>query len=340
MRRPKWPLAVSAAVISAICVGLAAAQRPVYAALPALIAERPSDTRLLAQLGDPGTTEAEALGIAQQLWDRRALLDRARLIGIVLDQRQSDQARWLCVDLLSGDPDKSCIAGDVRALLTDVSLDPSVKSRILSQNRFDPADSDLLRGLARCADDSVAFFALKKLSTVDTGTACLIAGETLEDVAATDARLSAAYKTLIRAGAARDDAAMRLRLVRHLGRVLADPETSPALRDSACFALADAAGMDALAMLLGSPGADHALLAGAVDQNAQVIKAALAGDPDEATVALAVRAMEIHPLTDLAGPLQSARRYVTNPELARRLDTALARIGSEGVVSCTKWNED
>lgn len=345
MRSIRWPLAAavaSVAVVGALALGFTASDGRVFAALPTPVPDRPSDAELISALEDPGGLGSpDLLGIAQQLWARRSAMDRSQLTAVLLDPARPRVVRELMVDLLAGDPDRSLIADDMRSLLADESLDQEIRARIISQSRFGAADSGLLSSLAKQGEDRVAFFALKQLSAVDTRTAGAIARETIAAAgAASDERLSAAYKTLIRCGAVKDDAPTRIAFVAHLEDVLNDPDSSTALRTSATFALADVGRIEALRTLLQSPAADRALVAGAIDQNAAVIKAALHPDADEPTIALAVQAMEAHPLKDLAGPLEAVRKNVTSVELTRRLDAVMARIASEGVMSNPKWSQE
>ncbi|TLM78807.1 MAG: hypothetical protein FDZ70_03875 [Actinobacteria bacterium] len=245
------------------------------------------------------------------------------------------------VDLLAALPENSVATDDARALLRDEDLDGSLKARVVADHAFGPQDSALLGDLAVGPDDDLAFHALKKLGEADPAAAGRLALATVARAdAASDMRLSAAYKVLVRSGALDSDRTTKSALLRHLATVLAAPDTSPELCDSAAFALADMRSLDALRILLESGAADAVARAGAVDQNAALIRDALRNDPDAATIELAVTAMELHPVTEIAAPLGAVRERIASPELVQRLDAALARIARDGAPLNPKWTED
>ena len=245
------------------------------------------------------------------------------------------------VDLLAGTPEEAQLTDDARKLLHDSRLNSALKARIIVSYEFAAEDSALLGSLASSPEEPVAFHALKKLSKADPKAARQLALATLsraED--SSDSKLSASYKVLVRSGMLEADRDTRSALLRHLASVLANAKTSPELRDSATFALAEMRSLEAMRILLDSTTLDRAIVVGAIDENALVIQTALEQNPDEPTIELAVAAMEIHPLLDVAEPLRAARSRVKSPALRQRLDAALAHITRNGAPTNRKWTED
>ncbi|MDO8963843.1 MAG: hypothetical protein Q7W30_05040 [Coriobacteriia bacterium] len=279
--------------------------------------------------------------IKERLWQQRGTIQRPDVISAITDDRRSQESRELMVDLLAGDPDEAKSSDDVRALLRDGRLDSALKARLIVSHEFSTEDSALLDSLASGSEEPVAFHALKKLGSADPVAARRVALAALSRAdGCSDSKLSASYKVLVRSGTLESDRATRGTLLRHLTSVLAVDKTSPELRDSATFALADMRSLEALRILLGSAGVDRALIGGAIDQNALLIKTALEQNPDEATIALAITAMELHPVSDIAEPLGAVRSRVKSPALRQRLEAALVHIANEGIPMNPKWTEE
>lgn len=329
-------------ILSVVAVSSAGARISAPAEPPGPSVNGLSNQELIRAFDEASESDPDrAMQLAQQLWQRRRVIDRPDLISVLIDDGRPQETRALMVDLLAGDPDETRLTDDVRDLLSGSSLDSELKARIIVSYRFDRTDSQLLSSLASGSEELVAFHALKKLAKVDSGIAVRLARATLsraED--SSDSKLSAAYKALIRTGALDDDPATRNALLNHLASVLADEGTSPVLRDSATFALADMRSLDAMRILLESSEVDRAIVGGAIDQNALLIKTALERNPDESTIALAVAAMELHPVSDIAEPLQAVRGRVKSQALGRRLEAVLVRIASDGIPINAKWTEE
>jgi hypothetical protein len=245
------------------------------------------------------------------------------------------------VDLLAGTPEEAELTDEVRGLLRDSRLNSGLKARIVVSYEFDHKDSALLGALASGTEEPVAFHALKKLGKADPAAARRFALAALSGAEhSTDSKLSASYKVLVRSGVLETDRETRSALLRHLASVLADAKTSPELCDSATFALAEMRSLDAIRILLDSPKIDRSMVAGAIDENALVIKKALENSPDESTIEMAIAAMEVHPVLDIAEPLRAVRNRVQSPALSRRLEAVLVHITREGVPVNPKWTED
>jgi hypothetical protein len=332
----------AAAVMLAIAASLGMGDKPAHAARPEPSANAPTTRELVEDLDRASASDPDgAMRIAQQLWTRRKEIPRRDLVSMIADTNGSETSRELLVDLLAGPPEEAQVTDDVRGLLRDRRLDSRIRARIVAAYDFGPEDSALLSSLASSPDDAVAFHALEKLGSADPAAARRLALAAIAEPARhSDSRLSASYKVLIRSGTLQSDRGARTALLRHLASVLRDHEQRPELQDSATFALVDLRALDALRTLLETPGTDRILRVGAVDQNAALIKSAVEHDPDEATVELAVTAMELYPVSEIADPLRAARGTVRSPALRKRIDEVLASIATHGMPLNVKWAED
>lgn len=345
MRRFVSPLTAAiavAAVLVGIVITVGSGGQRALALRPEPSLDAASGPELLAELDKVGAENPERVTqIVARLKERRGEIPPRDLVAAIRDPRRSQATRELTVDLLAGPPEHARVTPDVRGLLRDAQLEPALKARIVASYDFGAEDRALLRSLASGPEDPVAFHALRKLGSVDASAACNLALTSLASgEACSDSKLSAAYKVLIRTGVIRSDRAVRGALLRHLASVLESTHASEQLQDSAAFALSDMRSLDALRMLLESRGTDRIVQVGAVDQNALVIKSALENDPDEPTIELAVRAMELYPVVEIAAPLRLARAKVISPALIRRTDAVLERIAREGVHLNPRWTED
>ncbi len=343
MKRQVSPLVAAVSVVIAISVAIGV----VWVAQPATGAPSPSLDELSSQelanaLDQAIASDSDrALLIAQRLWQRRGGIPRNDLRLGITDKTKPQASRELMLDMLAGNPGNAQVTDDARDLLLDSRLDSALKARILVNYRFDRADSALLSSLVSGTDGLVAFHALKRLGKTDPPAARQIALATLsraED--SSDSKLSASYKVLVRSGTLANDSAAQGQLLRHLESTLADKSTSPELLDSATFALYEMKSLDALRIVLESTSIDRPLVVGAIDENAAVIKGALEQDPDESTIELAVTAMEIYPVKDLAEPLRAAKHRVQSPALRQRLADTLVLIAREGLPINPRSTED
>lgn len=334
--------AFAAAVLFAIAVSIGSGQQPAHATRPESTIDALSSQELIAAFDEANASSPDrAMQIFNRLRERRKEIPQHDLVSTITDTNRSRATRELMIDLLAGPPEEAQVTEDARGLLRDDHLDPALKARVLASYDFGPEDSGLLSSLASGPEDAVAFHALKKLGSADPSAARRLALTTLaRGEWFSDSKLSASYKVLIRSGAIQSDPEVRNTLLGHLASVLDDARTSPRLKDSAAFALSDMRSLEALRMLLESKGADRILCVGAVDQNAMLIKTALERNPDEATIELAVTAMELYPVKEIASPLRAACDRVTSPALSQRMDAVLERIAREGVPLNIKWTED
>lgn len=331
----------AAAVLFAVAVSIGSGEQPAHAAGPESAVDGLSSQELIAAFDEANASSPDrAMEIVNRLWVRRKEIPQHDLVSVITDTNRSRATRELMVDLLAGPPEEARVTEDVRGLLRESRLDPALKARVLAGYDFGPEDSALLSSLATGPEDAVAFHALKKLGSADPSAACSLALAALAEPGSSDSKLSASYKVLIRSGAIRSNREARSTLLRHLASVISDEKTSVQLQDSAAFALSDMRSLDALRTLLESKGADRILCVGAVDQNAMLIKTALERNPDEATIELAVTAMELYPVKEIAEPLRAARDRVKSPALIQRTDAALERITREGAPLNIKWTED
>jgi hypothetical protein len=336
---------VAVFVVSAglsIAVGTARAGQPPLVGAPESSIDGLSSRQLIDALDETSVSDPDRTQlIRQQLWQRRGAIQRRDLISVLTDKSRPQDSRELMVDLLAGTPEEAKLTDDVRGLLRDSRLDSALKARIIVSYEFGHEDSALLGSLASSTEEPVAFHALKKLGEADSVAARQFALATLAGAGhSSDSKLSASYKVLVRSGALETDRGTRSALLRHLASVLADAKTSPELCDSATFALAEMRSLDAMRILLDSPKIDRSIVAGAIDENALVIKTALEQNPDESTIALVVTAMELHPVSDIAEPLRAVRGRVKSPALGQRLEAALMHIANDGIPINPKWTED
>jgi len=342
LTKPLTAALVAVFLLSVVAVGVTRPAQPALAAPTGPSLDGLSNQALIGAFDDSNSSNPDrAVHIAQRLWQRRKDIPRRDLLQAITDEKKPQVTRELMVDLLAGSSEEAKITDDARELLSDSRLGPALKARIVASHDFGPEDSSLLCSLASGSEDMVGFHALKKLGSADPMAARRLALAALARAdECSDAKLSASYKVLVRSRTFKSDWAARSTLVRHLSSVLADPKTSPSLQDSAAFALADMRSLDALRILLESKKADVVLRVGAVEKNAMTIETALEQDPGEATIELAVTAMEIYPVNEIASPLLAARARVKSPELRQRLDAVLVCIASEGVPLNAKWTED
>lgn len=339
---PHAGVLIATIALSVIAASFAGAQQPASAAIQDLPLGELSSQRLIEAFDEASASNPDrALQIAQHLWQRREQIPRRDLLSVITDETKPQVSRELMIDLFAGPPESAQVTDDVRDLLRDSRLNPSLKSRIIVGHTFRGDDSLLLSSLASGTEEPVAFHALKKLSAVNPLAAHQIALTTLSQAGhSSDSKLSASYKVLVRSGALEADQSTRRALLRHLSSVLADPTASGNLQDSAAFALSDVQSLDALRVLLESKTTDRVIRVGAVDQNAMTIKTALLSSPDEATIEMAVTAMELYPVKEIADPLRAARVRIKSPELAQRLEAVLVSIAREGSPINTRWTED
>jgi hypothetical protein len=329
-------------ILFAIAVGLGSSEPSAHAVLPEPPLDEMSNHELIEGFEEASVSSPDrAIRITSHLRERRREIPQSDLVSAITDTNWSQATRELMVDLLSGPIEEARVTDEVRKLLRDRGLDPGIKARIVVSYDFDSEDAGLLTSLATGPEDEVAFHALKKLGSANPSTARRLALAALaKPDQCSDSKLSASYKVLIRSGAIRTDRSARSTLLRHLASVIGDTKTSPQLQDSAAFALSDMRSLDALRTLLESKTTDRILRVGAVDQNAMLIKTALEQDPDEATIELAVTAMEVYPVKEIAEPLEAARGNVNSVALRERLEAALATIARDGVQLTTNWTED
>jgi len=329
------------AVLFAIAISIASGEQPAHATQPESAVDALSSQEFIEAFDEARASNPDlAMQIVERLRDRRKEIPQHDLLSAITDTNRSLATRELMIDLLAGPPEEARVTEDVRGLLRDNRLDPALKARVVVNYDFGPEDSTLLSSLATGPEDALAFHALKKLGSADSSAARRLALAALAEPECSDSKLSASYKVLIRSGSIQSDREVRRTLLRHLVSVIGDAKTSPDLQDSAAFALSDMRSLDALRTLLESKGADRILCVGAVDQNAMLIKTALERNPDEAEIELAVTAMELYPVKEIAEPLQAARDRVTSPALSERLDAVLERTAREGVPLNIKWTED
>lgn len=344
MRKIVSPLMAALAVMAvlfATAASIGAGEQSAHAARPESTVDALSGRQLIAAFDEINASDPDrAMAVANRLRERRNDIPQRDLIAAIADTSRSRATRELMIDLLAGPIEEARVTEDVRSLLRTNRLDPALKARILTSYDFGLQDSALLSSLATGAEDAVAFHALKKLGSADASAARRLALASIAEPGCSDSKLSASYKVLIRSGAVQSDHHVRNALLRHLASVIGDEKTSAKLQDSAAFALSDMRSLEALRTLLESKNVDRILCVGAVDQNAMLIKTALEHDPDEATIELAVAAMELYPVKEIAGPLQAARHKVKSPILTGRTDAVLEKIAREGVPLNIKWTED
>lgn len=333
-------LALAAGAL-AFAVSPSSAGSPLFDGSDVVSVNQLSDQQLIDGIDQAGVSTDRGMLMIQKLWQQRKSIPRQDLVSVLMDKSRSQESRALMVDLLAGTPEEARLTDDMRGFLGDGRLGSTLTARIIVSYPFLKRDTPLLSALASGTDDQVAFQALKKLGTSDSSAARQIALTTISHAEdSSDLKLSAAYKVLVRSGKLETDQATKKALLRHLATVLADADTSPELRDSAMFALADMRSLDALRMLLESDNVDRPVAVGAVNENALVIKTALDKNPDEATIELAVTAMEICPLRDLAEPLGAARGRVSSAALVQRLNSVLVNIARNGESINRKWTQD
>lgn len=343
MKRTSSPYITALVVVVAlsVVVGLAWAEQPAPAPPLASSPDGLSNRELLDAFDEASVSDADrAVSIAERLWQRRKEIPRRDILSAITDTSRPQASRELMVDLLAGPPEEARASDDVRDLLCDRRVNAALKARTIADYRFGRPDASLLSSLACGAEELVAFHALKKLSEVDPGRARQLALSTISRADdASDSKLSAAYKVLVRSETLEIDRPTRVRLLHHLESVLADDDTSPALRDSATFALSDMRSLDAVRTLLGSQSIDRPLIVGAIEENAAVIKDAVEQHPSLPTIELAITAMELYPVKDMAEPLYAVRTRVWSSALRQRLDQVLVGIARDGVAMNPKWTE-
>lgn len=278
----------------------------------------------------------EAVNELRRRWNTA---DRAVLAKAAADPSRAMATRGLMIDMLAGSGEQRPLTGEARALLLKPDLEPELKARIIATFDFALGDADLLADFAD-RPDLVGFQALKKLTDVDASRAEAEAEAVLAGTQkASDLQLSAALKVRVRAGSLKKDAQARAAFVKQALGIAQNRAASSETRDAAVFAVAELREIDAITTLVNAKLEDPVLVAGAIDQNFDILAASLVGKPTDAQVATVVTAMEIHPVKDLAAPLQRARAAVTDPALQTRIDKVVQLLETEGVQGNTKWTE-
>lgn len=278
----------------------------------------------------------EAVNELRRRWNTA---DRAVLAKAAADPSRAMATRGLMIDMLAGSGEQRPLTGEARALLLKPDLEPELKARIIATFDFALGDADLLADFAD-HPDLVGFQALKKLTDVDASRAEAEAEAVLAGTQkASDLQLSAALKVRVRAGSLKKDAQARAAFVKQALGIAQNRAASSETRDAAVFAVAELREIDAITTLVNAKLEDPVLVAGAIDQNFDILAASLVGKPTDAQVATVVTAMEIHPVKDLAAPLQRARAAVTDPALQTRIDKVVQLLETEGVQGNTKWTE-
>lgn len=272
-----------------------------------------------------------------ELMRRWNTADRSVLARAAADPSRAMATRALMIDMLGGDGERRPLTREARSLLADPDLEPELKARVIATFDFGAGDADLLADFAS-RSDLLGFQALKKLTDVDTARAeakaeAILTGKQV----VSDLQLSAAFKTKVRAGSLKKDAKDRASFVRQALKVAQNPSASNEARDAAVFAVAELREIDAIAALVNAKLEDPVMVAGAIDQNFDILAASLTGRPTEAEVATVVTAMEIHPIKDLASSLQRVRATVTDATLRTRIDQVVQLIEVNGVPGNTKW---
>lgn len=212
--RSIMPLAAALTLVALACAvtfGPGGAVKPALAQPPGPSLDGLSNQGLILAFDQAGGSASDrGMEIAQRLWERRDAIERRDLISVLADRSRPGDTRELMVDLLAGGPDGPQVTDDVRDLLGGDSLDSELKARVVAFFEFARTDSSLLSSLASGSEELVAFHAMKKLAQVAPETARRLARETLSRGAdASDSRLSAAYKVLVRSGTLETDHATR-----------------------------------------------------------------------------------------------------------------------------------
>lgn len=304
--------------------------------------ERLSDMEVITAVDQAAAAgdERRAGEAVNELLDRWASADRAVLAKAAADPSREMATRGLMIDMLAGNGDQRPLTSEARALLAKPDLEPELKARVIATFDFAPGDADLLADFAN-RPDLVGFQALKKLTDVDAARADREARKVLAGKQqASDLQLSAALKARVRAGSLKKDPVARAEFVEQAVGVARNRAASNETRDAAVFAVAELRSIDSITALIKAGLEDPVMVAGAIDQNYDILAASLAGKPTEAQVATVVTAMELHPVKDLAAPLQRARTTVTDTTLQARIDKVVQRLKTEGVQGNTKWTEN
>ncbi|MDR0849517.1 MAG: hypothetical protein LBN10_10870 [Propionibacteriaceae bacterium] len=302
--------------------------------------QRLSDADVIATMDKAALAHDETLAgqAVDELINRWETADRNVLLKVATDSSYTMETRSIMIDMLVGDGAQ--LTDAERAMLVDTDFEPELKARILATATFSADDADLLADFA-VRSDIVGFQAFKKLTEIDATRAEMLAHQVLADPQkASDLQISAALKSLVRTGSLNRDAAARSEFVLLAVGIAQDRAASSEVRDAAVFALAELREIDAITALIGARIEDPVMMAGAIDQNYDVLAKSLVGKPTAAQVATVVTAMELHPVKDLAEPLRQARTTLTDTALQNRLDRVLQLMETEGVDGNIKWTEN
>jgi hypothetical protein len=325
----KLATALFVAIVLVSAVSFSSAQG--WATAPA---PRPPLDHLLRELDD--SQIEDEIVVATEIWERRGELTQADLINTIRDESYPRQARELAIDIATERSTR--LDPELRALVSEPSLSPDLRSRLVSRARFTKADAGVLDQLSRSTDGSLAFHAMKQLAEVDAPMATSRALSILRNAQGTE-QISAAYKTLSRLPNSQRIAGTQRVLIEHILAVACKKDSPTDLTDAGIVALVDLRSLESMDALLDCPVADQIMLGGAVDENAWILLDALEDSPTASVVALTIRAMEIRPIAELAEPLERAAATLTDPGLRNKADAVAKRAREFGSPLNTKSRE-
>lgn len=280
-----------------------------------------------------------AAAATDAVWKTRSSIPDDVALAAIRNTDLTPETRTFMVDVLAGKNQRPVANDKVKGLLRDHAVDDAVKVKVLVDFEFEPGDAAMLQQLTQ-TDDALGFHALKKLSEVEPAAGVDLARQFLKQpLKMSDLRISGAFKAVVRSNQFKQDPALRNELIAWASEVLQGSAFSASAKESATFALAETRSMSSLKIILDKQ-TDPIMIAGAVDENAQVLLEVLTDCVDPADVTLVAGALMTHPINELADPLTNCARKLGNKQISEAAKRVAARTATDGTPLNTKWGKE
>lgn len=282
---------------------------------------------------------------ADVLIQRKDEFENSEIIKILRDNTISENEKILMVDLYTYKNMDKVGNGDIKELLKEKGVDPSIKTKIISTINFDKNDKNLLEDLIEENDGVVFFHSLKKLSTIDDSEAYEISKNILanyksESKYKVSAALNATTKYLKNNKTKNKDLIVAEESLINLCLEITNTTNDASLKDAAVFVLSELKSKESISEIIKDKSVDRILKVSSINENFIQLKEMLLNNPTEAEIETVIDAMEILPIKDLAEDLEKALKGVENTDLKNRGENVLQIMRTDGIKANKKYLAD
>ncbi|RDU38903.1 hypothetical protein DRW41_04940 [Neobacillus piezotolerans] len=287
-------------------------------------------------------TDDKLMPFVAALFEKKNKVQDSQLVKIIKDKNKADKTREAMVDLYLHKHEKEPITEEMKELLKSPDVNERVKTKIVAGANFSGKDVPLLKELIAKDDALVAFHSLKQLSKTNAKEAYTISSEILSNLnVAPKDKVSAALKSTAKylkkqSPTPNNDSKAEEDFL-NISFNLIETSNDGYLKDSAFFAVSDLQSEKAMKKIIESNSVDRELKVFAIDQNFATLKKMLQTNPTESDIKVAVEAMKLYPIVDLAEALENAMKTVKNPQLKQEAKDAINLMKEQGVKGNEKW---